>query len=289
MNLTLGILASVKAFAVVMFGMNLAVLLTWADRRQGAMIQDRVGPNRAVAWIPRIAVQVMALAPACCFAIALLALVFIQEGLTDDSAGRVTWGLTFAHLATLTLWMTFLVIGARIRVRGPRGSFDGLVQAFGDPRRFFYLGLISHLLIFLSAETLGGTALGAFLGDVGYRSGAVLLVLGALFGAGYSAWSIRGEERIGLRLAGLLHPAADGLKTLFKEDFIPPRADKLLHSLAPIISFFPALVVLGVVPFGDTVCFERPIEGFRDVLNIVSVAPRNGMCAEGGGVFTAGY
>ena len=33
------------------FGMNLAVVLTWADRRQGAMINDRVGPNRAVAWL----------------------------------------------------------------------------------------------------------------------------------------------------------------------------------------------------------------------------------------------
>ena len=28
--------------------MNVAVILTWVDRRQGAMIQDRVGPNRAV-------------------------------------------------------------------------------------------------------------------------------------------------------------------------------------------------------------------------------------------------
>ena len=39
-------------FAVAMFAMNLAVVLTWVDRRQGAMIQDRVGPNRAVAWLP---------------------------------------------------------------------------------------------------------------------------------------------------------------------------------------------------------------------------------------------
>lgn len=45
-------LSGLKAFAVVMFAMNVAVLLTWADRRQGAAIQDRVGPNRAVIWVP---------------------------------------------------------------------------------------------------------------------------------------------------------------------------------------------------------------------------------------------
>ena len=38
-------------FAVAMFAMNVAVVLTWVDRRQGSMIQDRVGPNRAVAWL----------------------------------------------------------------------------------------------------------------------------------------------------------------------------------------------------------------------------------------------
>src|SRR6201992_1107330 len=53
-----------KAFVVVMFAMNVAVILTWADRRQGAMIQDRVGPNRAVAWIPTVVAQGRAAGPA---------------------------------------------------------------------------------------------------------------------------------------------------------------------------------------------------------------------------------
>ena len=35
----------------------MAVVLTWVDRRQGSMIQDRVGPNRAVAWIPTFIAQ----------------------------------------------------------------------------------------------------------------------------------------------------------------------------------------------------------------------------------------
>src|SRR6185503_18375572 len=34
-------------FVVLVFVMPLASLLTWAERRQSAMMQDRLGPNRA--------------------------------------------------------------------------------------------------------------------------------------------------------------------------------------------------------------------------------------------------
>ncbi|NLY94916.1 MAG: NADH-quinone oxidoreductase subunit H [Myxococcales bacterium] len=56
-----------------------------------------------------------------------------------------------------------------------------------------------------------------------------------------------------LRLAGFLHPLADAMKLLFKEDFVPPGADKLLHGLAPIITMTPALLVLAAIPFGDVI------------------------------------
>ncbi len=38
----------VKIAIMMGFVLNLAAILTWADRRQSSMIQDRVGPNRAV-------------------------------------------------------------------------------------------------------------------------------------------------------------------------------------------------------------------------------------------------
>jgi len=44
---------------------------------------------------------------------------------------------------------------------------------------------------------------------------------------------------------------ADPLKFLTKEDFIPPAGDKFLHTLAPCMAFFPALVTFAVIPFGD--------------------------------------
>jgi NADH-quinone oxidoreductase subunit H len=50
---------------------------------------------------------------------------------------------------------------------------------------------------------------------------------------------------------GLLQPAADGLKLLLKEDIIPLKADKLVFSIAPIISVIAALVVLAVIPWGE--------------------------------------
>ena len=48
---------------------------------------------------------------------------------------------------------------------------------------------------------------------------------------------------------GLLQPVADAIKVLLKEDIVPERGDRLLHTLAPIVSFVPAFMVFAVVPF----------------------------------------
>src|SRR2546430_16141453 len=56
----------------------------------------------------------------------------------------------------------------------------------------------------------------------------------------------------GFRVLGLLHPLADGIKMLTKEDFRPARADRFLFVLAPFVSVFFALVAFASIPFGDT-------------------------------------
>jgi len=56
----------------------------------------------------------------------------------------------------------------------------------------------------------------------------------------------------GIRIFGLLHPLADALKMLAKEDFRPARADRFLFQLAPFVSVFFALVAFASIPFGDT-------------------------------------
>jgi NADH-quinone oxidoreductase subunit H len=49
---------------------------------------------------------------------------------------------------------------------------------------------------------------------------------------------------------GLLQPLADGVKLLIKEDLIPLKADRVIFTIAPILSMVAALVVLAVVPWG---------------------------------------
>lgn len=68
------------------------------------------------------------------------------------------------------------------------------------------------------------------------------------------------QDRIGANRASILGFAglglvntmvADPLKFLTKEDFIPPQGDRFLHTLAPCMALFPALVTFAVIPFGN--------------------------------------
>ncbi|RJP68763.1 MAG: NADH-quinone oxidoreductase subunit NuoH [Candidatus Abyssobacteria bacterium SURF_17] len=63
----------------------------------------------------------------------------------------------------------------------------------------------------------------------------------------------------GVTLIGLLHPVADGIKMMMKEDFVPAGADRIVHTLAPFIALFPAFVAFAVIPFGD----RLPIFGYE--------------------------
>jgi NADH-quinone oxidoreductase subunit H len=49
---------------------------------------------------------------------------------------------------------------------------------------------------------------------------------------------------------GLLQPLADGIKFLFKEDVVPPTADKVSYVLAPFLALALALTTLALVPIG---------------------------------------
>lgn len=77
------------------------------------------------------------------------------------------------------------------------------------------------------------------------------------------------QDRIGANRAsifgfagmGLINTLiADPLKFLTKEDWIPPAGDKFLHTLAPCMALFAALVAFAVIPFGDVLMIgERVI------------------------------
>ena len=94
---------------------------------------------------------------------------------------------------------------------------------------------------------------------------AVLVLFMVLNLAGVLGWVERKgsaliQDRIGANRAsifgfagmGLINTlVADPLKFLTKEDFIPPAGDRFLHTLAPCLALFPALVTFAVIPFGD--------------------------------------
>ncbi|MBD3336871.1 MAG: NADH-quinone oxidoreductase subunit H, partial [Candidatus Eisenbacteria bacterium] len=56
----------------------------------------------------------------------------------------------------------------------------------------------------------------------------------------------------GVRLAGLVHPVADVLKLVFKEELTPPHVRRFYFRLAPVMALAVALLPLAVVPFADT-------------------------------------
>jgi len=78
-----------------------------------------------------------------------------------------------------------------------------------------------------------------------------------------------------LRVAGLLHTAADGVKFFTKKDFMPPKADKLLFSLAPMLAMIPVLVLLAVIPFGGVLRPELLSSSFQAMEVPLVVAPLN--------------
>jgi NADH-quinone oxidoreductase subunit H len=102
--------------------------------------------------------------------------------------------------------------------------------------------------------------------DLGIIAAKALLVLFMVLNlAGLLGWIERKgsaliQDRIGANRAsvfgfaglGLVNTLlADPIKFLTKEDFIPPFGDRLLHTLAPCMVLFPALVTFAVIPFGD--------------------------------------
>ncbi|MBF0286480.1 MAG: NADH-quinone oxidoreductase subunit H [SAR324 cluster bacterium] len=77
-------------------------------------------------------------------------------------------------------------------------------------------------------------------------------------------WSAMIQDRVGpnranipflnnFRGRGALHIAADGLKSFFKEDFIPEGADRFLFTIAPYFGFAAAMATFAIIPFAGPI------------------------------------
>src|SRR5688572_32318066 len=82
----------------------------------------------------------------------------------------------------------------------------------------------------------------------------------------------RMQTRIGPNRAGpqgLLQPIADAVKLVFKEEFTPAKAYKIVFFVAPILTVVPALVIAAVIPWGRSIqLFGREITLYIADINV---------------------
>lgn len=213
-----------KIAVVIGILLGLAPVLVWLERRQSAMMQDRVGPVRSGIPLPPSVANL------------------IQGPL---SMGAKAVGYVCAGLAVIAGVVLVVLLGARWQLQ------NALVDA--ETRQS-----ILDAVALLSGNTISGNAdvpgtLDAAFSPLITAYGWGVVVLGLLSAFHFAAsWFVKNmvDKRGHLTAFGLIHPANDVMKMMFKEDFIPPKADKLLHSLAPIIATIPAFATFAVIPFG---------------------------------------
>jgi len=58
---------------------------------------------------------------------------------------------------------------------------------------------------------------------------------------------------------GIFQPAADGLKFMLKEDFMPAGVRKAYFWLAPAVAVIPSMLVIAVIPFGSFIGQQKMV------------------------------
>ncbi len=301
MTLAYVVVTLIKILVMILFLLNAAAIATWADRRQSAMVQDRIGPNRATVYLPSWLARgvvfgfhlLLSVFPIFLSVFKLndekpkeklidIAKIFQMESLdfgakfeklkdlltklltfsTQHMVESIMWG---SQLFVFVVWLSLLGLCSSVRSKGKRFAFEGFLESI-DPRVFLFGGIILHGLVWIGTSSMKYTMLHTIHRAM-YLGFAAYLIL---FGLYASARIPSGK--VALRLAGMIHAMADAIKLIWKEDFVPPRADKLLHGLAPIMAMFPALITCAVIPFGDHICLSRSgPKGeliFKDLLNL---------------------
>ena len=108
-----------------------------------------------------------------------------------------------------------------------------------------------------------------------------LMIIGATVGVLVVVWlerkiSAAAQQRIGPEYAGplgVLHPVADGLKLVFKEDVVPAKADRWLFTIGPILVVIPVFLSYLIVPFGQNLVITDVNVGIFLWVALSSIAP----------------
>jgi NADH-quinone oxidoreductase subunit H len=127
------------------------------------------------------------------------------------------------------------------------------------------LAAAAYLVGYLAEKVFTG---GSHLTNILFLVLGFVMIIATLLTLAERKWSAMMQDRIGpnrariglpvlknMPLAGIPHIAADVLKMLWKEDFMPAAAapSRFLFNLAPILAFAPVLVLFAVVPAGPSV------------------------------------
>jgi NADH-quinone oxidoreductase subunit H len=76
-------------------------------------------------------------------------------------------------------------------------------------------------------------------------------------------------EVLGIRLGGLVHPFADVVKLLGKEDWTPERVNRFYYNLGPFLALFISMLPFAIVPLADSLSVGGRIIEMRAVtLNV---------------------
>ncbi len=78
-----------------------------------------------------------------------------------------------------------------------------------------------------------------------------------------------GPNRVGP--LGLFQPIADVVKLLLKEDVTPTQGYRVIHTIAPVIPVFTALMTVAVIPFGEGLYITDINSGVLYLLAITSL------------------
>jgi NADH-quinone oxidoreductase subunit H len=119
-----------------------------------------------------------------------------------------------------------------------------------------------------------------------FTVGLIVFVLIMVMGAIYIERRVmaRMQSRLGPNRTGpfgIFQPVADAVKVLCKENIVPASADKIVHWLAPVVAFAPALMIFAVVPFQNGATLADLNIGILYVMAVSSVSTV--------GVFMAGW
>jgi NADH-quinone oxidoreductase subunit H len=152
----------------------------------------------------------------------------------------------------------------------PAAAFAGMAVAL--------VGVVGFVLPWIGSHPWGAFAMDSWFQALIKLALLILVVVMPL--ASLLTWMERKQsammqDRIGPNRAAVLgwrgwgipHFVADALKMIFKEDFVPAKANKFLFTLAPLMAIVPVFVTFAIVPFGATACqSEFTTRGVTDAM-----------------------